>query len=84
MFTAQEFSRVGSYTENPIKPQNCQNWRVSACSGQYGNRITCWLVHIFPWQQLGSTYPIVPGKRPWALATQARKIEGGRLHGEGA
>ena len=41
-FTTQEFSMVGGYTENPEKPQNCQNWGVaacmgmSACSGQYG------------------------------------------------
>ena len=26
-------------------------------------------------------YCIVMGKRPWALAAQAPKIEGGRLHG---
>ena len=25
-FTTQEFSMVGGYTENPEKPQNCQNW----------------------------------------------------------
>ena len=25
-FTTREFSMVGSYTENPEKPQNCQNW----------------------------------------------------------
>ena len=41
-FTTWEFSVVGSYTENPEKPQNCQNWGVGACtgmgacSGQYG------------------------------------------------
>ena len=29
-------------------------------------------------------YRIVSSKRPWALAAQALKIEGGRLHGEGA
>ena len=35
-------SMVGGYTENPEKPQNCQKWRVGACtgmgtcSGQYG------------------------------------------------
>ena len=27
-----EFSMVGGYTENPEKPQNCQNWGVGACS----------------------------------------------------
>ena len=32
----QEFSMVGGYTENIVKPQNCQNWGVGACSGQYG------------------------------------------------
>ena len=38
----QEFSMVGSNTENLEKPQNCQNWGVGtcaagmgACSGQY-------------------------------------------------
>ena len=41
-FTMREFSMVGSYTENPKKSQNCQNWGVGAytgmgaCSGQYG------------------------------------------------
>ena len=29
-------------------------------------------------------YRIVPGKRPWVLAAQAPKFEGGRLHEEGA
>ena len=29
-------------------------------------------------------YCIVPSKCPWALAAQVPKIEGGRLHGEGA
>ena len=29
-------------------------------------------------------YCIVPSKRPWALAAEVPKIEGGRLHGEGA
>ena len=29
------------------------------------------------------TYRIVPSKRPWVLAAQAPKIEGGQLHGEG-
>ena len=33
----QEFSMVGGYTENLEKPQNCQNWGVGACSGQYGD-----------------------------------------------
>ena len=32
-FTAQEFGMVGSL---PQKPQNCQNWIVGACLGQYG------------------------------------------------
>ena len=36
-FTTQEFSMVGGYTENLEKPQNCQNWGVDACSGQYGS-----------------------------------------------
>ena len=27
---------VGGYTENLEKPQNCQNWGVAACQGQYG------------------------------------------------
>ena len=27
------FGMVGSYTENPEKPQNCQNWEVGTCSG---------------------------------------------------
>ena len=31
-----KFSMVGGYTENLEKPQNCQNWGVGACSGQYG------------------------------------------------
>ena len=35
-FTTQEFSMVGGYTENLEKPQNGQNWRVGACSRQYG------------------------------------------------
>ena len=35
-FTMQKFSMVGGYTENLEKPQNCQNWGVGACSGQYG------------------------------------------------
>ena len=29
----------------------------------------------------GCCYRIVLGKHPWALAVQAPKIEGGRLHG---
>ena len=29
-FTTREFSMVGGYTENPEKPQNCQNWVVGA------------------------------------------------------
>jgi len=28
-----EFSMVGGYTENPEKPQNCQNWGVGTCAG---------------------------------------------------
>ena len=36
-FTTQEFSMVGGYTENLEKPQNCQNWGVDTCSGQYGS-----------------------------------------------
>ena len=35
-FNTQEFSMVGGYMENLKKPQNCQNWGVAACSGQYG------------------------------------------------
>ena len=31
-----------------------------------------------------ASYHIVPGKRPWALAAQVSKIEGGWLHGGGA
>ena len=30
-FTTQECSMVGGYTEDLKKPQNCQNWGVSAC-----------------------------------------------------
>ena len=30
---------VGGHTENPEKPQNCQNWRVGACLGQYSNAL---------------------------------------------
>ena len=47
-FTMWEFSMVGGYTENPEKPQNCQNWVVGACtgmgacSGQYG---IFWFLH---------------------------------------
>ena len=33
---------VGSYTENPEKPQNCQNWGVGTCPGQNGKTVvTC-------------------------------------------
>ena len=35
----QEFSMVGGYMENLEKPQNCQNWGVGTCSGQYGNSL---------------------------------------------
>ena len=35
-FNTQEVSTVGGYTENLEKPQNNQNWRAGACSGQYG------------------------------------------------
>ena len=36
-FTMQEFSMVGSYTEDLKKSQNCQNWGVGACTGTYGD-----------------------------------------------
>ena len=29
------------------KPQNCQNWRVGACSGQYGT-----LFHSLEWNEI--------------------------------
>ena len=37
----QDFIKVGGYTEdlkktNKKKKQNCQNWEVGACPGQYG------------------------------------------------
>ena len=35
-FNTQEFSMVGGYTKNLEKPQNCQNWGVGTCLGQYG------------------------------------------------
>ena len=31
------FSIVGSYIRHLKKPQNCLNWVVGACPGQYGN-----------------------------------------------
>ena len=37
----QEFSMVGGYMEELKKPQNCQNWGVGACPGQYGMRTAC-------------------------------------------
>ena len=30
---------VGGYTENPEIPQNCQNWGMGACPGQYGSAL---------------------------------------------
>ena len=42
-FTTHKFILMGCYTEDLIKPQNCQNWWVGACTGmgtcleQYGN-----------------------------------------------
>ena len=37
--STQEFSMVGGYTGNPEKPQNCRNWGVGACPGQYGSHL---------------------------------------------
>ena len=57
-FTMREFSRVGGYTENPEKPQNCQTWGVGACSGmgacsgQYGINMFEWSVTSYMWQPL--------------------------------
>ena len=31
-----QFLKVGSYAENLAKPQNCQNWWMGICMGQYG------------------------------------------------
>ena len=39
-FTMQGFTMEGSYMEDLQKPQNCQNWGVSACPGQYGSTTT--------------------------------------------
>ena len=32
-YKADRLVAVGSYTENPEKPQNCQKWGVDACMG---------------------------------------------------
>ena len=39
-FTMQLFSMEGSCTEDLQKPQDCQNWGVCACPGQYGSTTT--------------------------------------------
>ena len=48
----QEFSMEGGYKKNPKKPQNCQNWCVGACPGQY-SIVVCFLLVSHLTQTLG-------------------------------
>ena len=61
-----------------IVPPNAESYSIlGECSSQCTSAVK--LQFYTPY-----TYRIVPSKRPWALAAQPPKSEGGRLHGEGA